>query len=35
VARIHLEAEPNAALMEQIRLGNTHILELAVIRLGN
>ena len=35
VARIHLEAEPDQALMEQIRSGNAHILELAVIRLEN
>lgn len=33
VARIHLEAEPAASLMDEIRAGNPHILELGLIRL--
>jgi D-3-phosphoglycerate dehydrogenase len=33
VARIHLEAEPAVSLMDEIRAGNPHILELGLIRL--
>jgi D-3-phosphoglycerate dehydrogenase len=33
VARIHLETEPSAILLEQIRAANSHILDLALIRL--
>jgi D-3-phosphoglycerate dehydrogenase len=33
VARIHLETEPSATLLEEIRAANSHILDLALIRL--
>jgi D-3-phosphoglycerate dehydrogenase len=34
VARIHLEAQPGEAVLEQIRGSNRHILEVALIALS-
>ena len=34
VARIHLESEPGAAMLEGIRAANPDILEIGLIRLG-
>jgi D-3-phosphoglycerate dehydrogenase / 2-oxoglutarate reductase len=34
VARINLESEPSAELLETVRVSNSNILELSVIRIG-